>query len=307
MKKVVDYINEIKNGDISNCVSVYFAYRNDNIEDKYIAHKPQMNIVVQKGIMNTVLPYLEKTLKDNTVVEYNPIGVADGEIEKMNISKIPMVAKFVNSISEEKVNKEMSSLNVGRISFYCIMVKYNNKQIYLIRQFQKLKKLRQGYLTRIVNNELQAIESDFLGIDEITDMIIFQDEILILNHISLERIFNYRDEFMQKTKEALGEILSKNVIKNIEQFSEDCCRDIRVMKRFTDIMTKDRLPLFFENYDKVPEIVKELNLDIEFDEDDKLIYREKNQLFHIVNLLSDAYFRSLLANRPGVVKLEGEM
>ena len=49
--------------------------------------------------------------------------------------------------------------------------------------------------------------------------------------------------------------------------------------RFTSIMTKERLPMFFDNYDRVPEIVNELGLDIEFDADGKLIYRERSQLF----------------------------
>lgn len=129
----------------------------------------------------------------------------------------------------------------------------------------------------------------------------------LFNHISLERIFNYRDEFLRKTHEALGEILSKGILSNIEQFTADCCSDIRIMKRFTSIMTKERLPMFFDNYDRVPEIVNELGLDIEFDADGKLIYRERSQLFHIVNLLSDSYFKSLLANRTGVAMVEGEI
>lgn len=96
-------------------------------------------------------------------------------------------------------------------------------------------------------------------------------------------------------------------ISNIEQFADDCRNDIRIMKRFTNIMTKERLPLFFDNYDRVPEIVAELELDLDFDEDGKIIYKERSQLFHIINLLSDAYFKSLLAQRTGVAKIEGEI
>ena len=65
--------------------------------------------------------------------------------------------------------------------------------------------------------------------------------------------------------------------------------------------------MFFDNYDKVPELVTELGLDIDFDEQGKLIYRERSQLFHIVNLLSDSYFKSLLANRTGIAMIEGEV
>lgn len=65
--------------------------------------------------------------------------------------------------------------------------------------------------------------------------------------------------------------------------------------------------MFFDNYERVPEIVKELGLDIDFDEDGKLVYRERSQLFHIINLLSDAYFKSLLAERTGIAKIEEEI
>ncbi len=307
MQELKDYLSLISTQDISNCVSIYFAYRNDNTEEKYISHKPQMNNEVQKGVLGTILPFVENLMNNNIIVEYNPVGVADGEIEKIDSSKIPMINKFLNSIEDENVNKDMSSLRIDKIGFYCVEVKYGGKRILFLRQFQKLKKLRQGYITRIINDELQVMENDFLGIDEITDIVIYNNEIILLNHISLERIFNYRDEFLKKTKEALGEILTRDVIINIQQFSDDCCRDIRVMKRFTDIMTKDRLPLFFENYDKVPEIVSELDLDIDFNNEGKLIYREKSQLFHIINLLSDSYFKSLLANRTGVAKIEGDV
>ena len=76
------------------------------------------------------------------------------------------------------------------------------------------------------------------------------------------------------------------------------------MKRITDIMAKDRLPLLFENFDKVPDIVSSLGMDIQFNADGKLIYRDKGQLFPIIYLMSDAYFKSLLAERTGIAKTE---
>ena len=228
-------------------------------------------------------------------------------MESIPTEEIPLFQDFLNSISEENIHKEMNSLRIEKIDFYCIEISYDGKTVYMFRQFQKLKKLRQGFLTRIIDNELNVIDNDFLGIDELIDIIVFDGKIYLFNHISLERVFNYKDEFLKKTNEALGEILTKNVISNIEQFADDCRNDIRIMKRFTNIMTKERLPLFFENYDWVPEIVKELELDLEFDEDGKMIYKERSQLFHIINLLSDSYFKSLLAHRTGVAKIEGEV
>ena len=307
MENLKDFINQIESVRPSNCTKIYFSRRITNNNVKYITHQPSASNEVQYGVIDTMFPYIKHQLDTQDVLDYNPSGVLDDEIEKLDISSVPLFDEFIASIATDKINQEMSSLKIEKIGFYCVAITHNDKTLYLFRQFQKLKKLRQRFLTRIVDNELNIIEKDFLGIDEFTDMIAFDGKLILINHISLERIFDYRDEFLKKTNEALGEILSKQVISNIEQFADDCRSDVRIMKRFTNIMTKERLPLFFDNYERVPEIVKELELDIEFDDDGKLIYRERSQLFHIINLLSDSYFRSLLAQRTGVAKVEGDL
>lgn len=304
MDQLKEFIQKISRDVPTNCLKIYFSRKTAS---KYISHEPSVSETVQSEITKMVLPYINSQLNCNRIVDYNPIGVVDGEVESMKQEDIPLIEAFFNSLTNENIYTEMSSLKVDKIAFYCIEIAYEGKKLYLLRQFQKYVKLRKGLLMQIINDELSAMENNFLGLDDTVDIILFDGKIFLLNHISLERIFEYKDEFLKKTNEALGEILSKNIISNIEQFAEDCCRDIRITKKFTNIMSKGRLPLFFDNYDKVPEIVSELELDIEFDENRKLIYRERSQLFHIINLLSDSYFKTLLANRPGIAKLEEDI
>jgi hypothetical protein len=286
-----------------NNLKIYFSRW---ASSKYISHLPQLSNELQQEIITTVLPPLRDLLGDN-IVAYNPIGVGDMEIEKLNKADILQIPLYLESIADDTVFKDMTTLRTDKIDFYCVEISYDIQKLYLFRQFHKLKKLRKGILAQIVNNELKTMDGDFLGIDDSIDIILFGDDVYLINHISLERIFKYKDEFLNKTKEALGELLTENKIANIEQFTEDCCNDIRIMKRFTNLMTKGRLPLFFDNYDKVPGIVTELELDIEFDDEDRLVYREKSQLFHIINLLSDSYFKTLIAERTGVSKIEEEL
>jgi hypothetical protein len=288
---------------LGNNLKVYFSRW---ASSKYISHLPQLSNDLQQEIITIVLSPLRDLLGDN-IVAYNPIGVGDMEIEKLSKADILQIPPYLDSIADDAVFKDMATLKTDKIDFYCIEIFYDTQKLYLFRQFHKLKKLRKGILAQIVNNELKTMEGDFLGIDDSIDIILFGDEVYLINHISLERIFKYKDEFLNKTKEALGELLTENKIANIEQFAEDCCNDIRIMKRFTNLMTKGRLPLFFENYDKVPSIVTELELDIDFDDEERLVYREKSQLFHIINLLSDSYFKTLIAERTGVSKIEEEL
>ena len=301
--ELIQLLERANSESASNNLRMFFVKKPS--AEKMQVFQPQVSTDIQNEISKLILPNTISSLRNAVLSGYNPVGVPDGQMEHISDDIVPQVQLFLKAISDDEIFKDMKLLSVGHIKYYCLCYSCNGKTIYLLRQFSKMKKLRSGYIARIVNDELVAMDGDFLGIDENIDIILYENTLFVLNHISLERIFNYRDEYLKKTNEALGEILNTGCIKNMEQFSEDCTSDVRIMKRFTNIMTQGRLPLFFQNFDKVPGIVQELGLDIEYDEDEgKLVYREKSQLFHIINLMSDAYFKSLLLDRTGIAIIE---
>lgn len=302
-KDIISFLAKVKDEKPDNAMTMYFVQRTSG--NKFVSFKPQIANDLQKKILNMIMPPAMRSL-ELTLVQYNPIGVADEENEFLIPYQVDSLTKFQESISDDKIFTEMKQLKIPKISFYCTKISYDGKTVYLFRQFSKMNKLRNSFMGQFLDDELREMDSEFLGIDELSDIVFAPEHevLIILNHISLERIFNYRDEFLRITNAAIGDIVDQGIMQNVEQFSEDCRRDVRIMKRFTDMMSKDRLPLFFEHYERVPEIVTALNLDLEFDAEGKIIYREKSQLFHIINLMSDAYFKSLLAERFGIAKTE---
>lgn len=300
-KEIIALLERVKDSIPNNVMKMYFVEKPSH--EKFNSFMPQVANDIQKKILEMVIPNVIKSLQ-LSVVMYNPVGVADGEIELLNPTQVQFVQTFLNSINPDNLFTEMDQIRIGKIGFYCIELSMGKDIIYLFRQFSKMNRIRNSFIGHFFDNELREMDNDFLGIDEYADMVLLDDMLIILNHISLERIFNYRDEFLKITNAAIGEIVNQECMVNVDQFADDCRRDVRIMKRFTELMSKERLPLFFDHYDKVPEICHNLELDIDFDEDGKLIYREKSQLFHIINLMSDSYFRSLLAERIGVAKTE---
>ena len=302
--ETIEILHSVLDVSPDNAVRVFFSEK--KATDKYRTFEPQVTNELQKKILMLVLPPLIKVL-ELPVAQYRPMGVLDAENELIISTQVSNIDSFKESLTQENLFKDMSLIKVNKISFYCIQISYNRKVLYLLRQFSKMSRLRKGIVSQLVKNELKELDSDFLGIDELTDMVLKDDALLIINHISLERVFNYRDKFQEMTNQAIGRIVVEGKMANVEQFSEDCLNDVRIMKRFTDLMSKDRLPLFFDNYDRVPDIVKSLELDIDFDKDGKMVYRDKSQLFHIIHLMSDSYFRSLIAARVGVAEMEGSI
>lgn len=301
-KEAIELLRSVREDQPDNVVSIYFSEKRP--QERYRTFQPQVSSELQKRILNLILEPVIKSL-ELPVVQYNPVGVLDEQNELIIPAQVACVDSFKESLKAENLITDMSQIKVSKINFYCIKISYNGNSVYLFRQFTKMSRLRKGILSRLVSNELKELDSEFLGIDELTDMVFMEDVLLIINHISMERIFNYRDKFQEMTNQAIGRIVIEGKMKNVEQFSEDCLNDVRIMKRFTDMMSKDRLPLFFDNYDKVPDIVKKLELDIEFDDEGLMVYRDKSQLFHIIHLMSDSYFQSLLSERFGVAEMEG--
>ena len=302
-RDIIEFLNKVKTESPDNVMTMFFVQKPSR--EKYVSFRPQISNEIQKKILSMILDPAIKSL-GFTVVPYNAVGVADEENELLIPSTVQCLNIFMESIEDDKIYKEMDKLDISKIGFYCTRISYKGKSVYLFRQFSKMNKLRNSFMGEFYDDELREMDSDFLGIDTLTDIVYDPDYeiLLVLNHISLERIFNYRDEFLNIANAAIIDIVDQGIMHNVEQFADDCRRDVRILKRFTEMMSKDRLPLFFEHYEKVPEIVKELELDIDFDEDGKIIYRERSQLFHIINLMSDAYFRSLLADRLGIAKTE---
>ena len=277
---IINVLRSVQENSPDNVMRLFFCEkRSDN---QYRTFRPQVSNSLQKRILALVLPPLIKSL-ELPISQYNPVGMLDEGNELILSTHVSCVDSFKKSIGEGKTFTQMSLMKIQRLNFYCIEISYLGKKVFLFRQFARMNRLRKGIVSQLIDDELKELNSDFLGIDELTDMVLLNDILIIINHISLERIFNYRDKFQEMTNQAIGRIVVEGKMANVEQFSEDCLNDIRIMKRFTDLMSKDRLPLFFENYERVPEIVKTLELDIDFDDKGKIIYRDKSQLFHIIH------------------------
>ena len=216
----IDYFEKIIANEPENILSLYFVQKLMS-DVRFRSFQPMISAELQKKILKMVLPKLKNQFKINRLVDFNPIGVADEEIEILNKESVTDVGTFVKTLDDGKVCKEIENLQIDKVSFYCLRVVYEGKCVYLLRQFSKMKKLRSGLLTHFINDELVEMESDFLGLDEDVDMVLCEDSLVILNHISLERIFNYRDAYKAKTDEAMGAILTQGVLVNIEQFADD--------------------------------------------------------------------------------------
>lgn len=304
----INNLVQILNRDDLN-VRLYFTRKTGR--DNYVSYSPSMAETLQKSLKDIICENLCR-YEDYDQVEFNPIGSADSVIEYTTTDYIQTFTNVIESFEEERVVREnlMSEMTIQRLSFYSLKIEYTDehgelREIVLFRRITKFKKLAaKGFFGRIQNNQFVKLESDLLGIDGDIDIVIKDGEVLILNHIAMERIFSLIDQYGENAIETLGYIQRANRISNYQQFYDDCLNDQRVKRILTKLLAEPEiLESCFMNFENVLEVIEIFELEIEVvneEGNEFLVYEGKSQLMDIVRLARDSYYRSLINSREVV-------
>lgn len=271
----------------------------------YVSFSPNIDAQIFDDLINLIIEYLEK-FEDKTQVAYDPTGFKDGTIEKCSVSYVNDFKKVLDSFAQsDKVETEIDPDNYN---FYTLTIEKNDDidfpKIKIFRRVTKFKKLHsKGIIARFNGNTLNKIESKLIGIDGEVDFIIINDEIYILSHYSLERIFNLDEQFRDTASEFLSQGGLSNGITNFESFYEDCLNDGRYRKTLTK-MTNENINVAktYENHENIIMTIDMFNLEINYSREPffSIIYEEKNQIMDILRILRDSYYRSLINEQIGV-------
>jgi hypothetical protein len=279
---------------------LYFTRKRPN--GRYQTYSPTVHPDLQRELLNMVTTAIER-VQEVEQRPFSPIGFIEGCIETYETDEVASFQEIIESMSDEVVNRlEIPSDEVSKLTFYCLKVFTTNGDILFFRRVTKFNKLsRGGFFGKFTDGDFRKLDDTLLGIDANVDIVIFDGEMLILNHISLERIFSIQDQYQEKASHTLDLVQRANRINNFEQFREDCLSDGRVTRALTKLLNEeDRMHQVFENFENVINVIDIFSLNIEVaEENTKLVYEDKSQLLDITRLMRDSFYSTLINNRNG--------
>lgn len=264
----------------------------------YISYKPSLSRSLQKEIVEIVQPTINK-LMEKEQIEFNENGRPNGVVEYCEQSYVGVTYdNLLNSLKEpfERVDEEVKK------DLYCIEIELETgKYLYLLNRIPQFKKFNKGLWGTLADQTFRKVTESFIGIEPSFDLLIFEDEILVINNVSMQRIFELKTIYVQNANTVLTSFEETHKIDGFEQFKIDSIEDGNIVKRISRLMSKpERMTRFVENFVKVEEIITEFDLNIELNEDkSKIRYTDKKQLNDIVKLLNDAYYKTVLNGEKG--------
>lgn len=268
----------------------------------YEVYQPTIHRALRGELKTLYQDVLNTRLFELPQEEYNPNVGQDGHLSVANLD-VAHVAQTIEQLElEDNIHGDMEDMNLESINFYCVKFVLNNEPLYIFRRFTKMKKIRRGFLGFIEDNSLRRVENDlFIGLDREIDILVFREQMLIINRFAIQTIFNLNDYFTERAQDALNQIEAGNVISNFGEFREDCLEDRQASKRITKIInTPDRITDFLGNAHLLPNVIAEADLDIELNANGQIIYtRNKQVRSQILFCIADAYYLSLILGRVG--------
>lgn len=301
VRAIIEQLNALNENNLD--MRLYFTRKKPS--GRYQSFSPSIGDDLQRELKGIVTRALEK-VQDTDQREFSPIGSIDGCIETHSVGEVESFNDILASMEGDVViRRAIEPKEVSKLTFYCLNIglEGNGGNILFFRRVTKFNHLKKGgILGRFVSNDFEKLDDTLLGIDSNVDIVIFGEEMLILNHISLERIFSIQDQYFQKAGQTLDLVERANRISNFAQFREDCLSDMRITRALTKILNEEeRVNQVFENFENVIHVIDIFDLDIEIEEENtKLVYGDKSQLMDLTRLIRDSFYRSLINQRDGI-------
>lgn len=302
VESIIQKLEEIKE-DLEGRVSLYFTRK--DYKGNYTSFKPGISNSLQEELVNIAIDALKEYLGKDVVV-FNPSGSLDDTLEVCEYSSVNSLIHIIESLKENNLLGEIPD-DISKFTFYCLVIELGEGEddLLLFRRLTKFKKLQKGIVGRFISGDFEKIDAELLGIDTAIDIIGYNSQLTITNHIAMERIFDIKTQYLESAKRTLDMIKETDRIANFEQFEDDSINDGRVIRGLTKLLQDpERVKKSLENINKVKELVDLVGLDIKFSEDGKkILYEKKDQLQNITLIIRDAYYQSYITERLGIDEL----
>ena len=281
-----------RNVDTGNVV-IYFCIKNDR---ETVPIKFNLGNDSKEKIREIALEVLKKCEK-YSIEKYNPIGAISNTLEKTTIEEFEMVKELIDSLEKPGVSDDITAEDVNFVIYEFRTMKGIS---YFMRRYTKLQIFKKGFLGRLMDDKFEKLDaSKLLGIDATVDIIVDGRDILIIQHTAFERIFDLDREFVEAAKEVLSNPKLGEKIEGFKQLKEDLLDNGSYVKRVSKLKNRKNAMVFLDAPENTKKAIDEFRLNIPISSSNKYVYTEKSQLGEFINLMQDAYYKTIIGGEKG--------
>lgn len=244
-----------------------------------------------------------KVKYDKTIEKYTP--TTQGDAEKIYFVKEDYLNDQLSVFKNKILSKEQKYLELNEMNYFTFTIPIEEKNMYLVGKIEKINRVRDGFVAKMIGNEIHIAKNDKFGISENLGMIIYENIIYILNKNFFENFFDLDEKFKKETQKHIQDLMKSNHFVGLDKYLEK----VQDNKKYTRKISK-ALDNFREkniDYSKISEqdFTKRINKIIEHEEGlelnkkGKIEFKDDTDIENITKLITDDYFITILTETFG--------
>lgn len=267
-----------------------------------------------------------KEILDSNIskINLNEINICDyieisrpsipNEIAYLDLESIPMYEKITNSIriNDEKRNvfskKDIEGI-IEKSKGYVIQIMYNengkDKNIYAYFRMTKSAFLTgKDKMLKFSNHDgtlLQESKEPQLRFGDKLVSISIEDTMFILNGNDFEILLKYDKLINEYSVKALGDLETKSLVNNFEEFKEYCLGNILMRRKLHKIHVKRNISkITVDDFVRAKDVCGE-NLIVNINDDNTISFdpnRKRKSIDHILRIYNDEGAETIVSRKP---------
>lgn len=260
--------------DILNPINIYL---NEKEYEKYDSLERRVNVIYYITEHDQEFQSLNNIIEMNNQIINNDVNIAT-----------------IKSIDHEKIK-----IIIFKKGNFLFLYRYNTSKLF-----------KQGWTARF-NNEEAVVEKENESIlvlsKSIPDIIWDTKEniLFILNVTQAEYILEIDQLFRGTINNVSTHLKNFNLMREdtIIDFLNEVSSKNTYMRKLHKIQTTQSYQYFYNNIDRIPEVLRQYELDVNFDvENGQIIFDEETDVGDVLHLFADDYIKRYISERDDVIR-----
>lgn len=259
-----------------------------------------------------IISPIDNYLNDKDFTQYDSLDIRANTIYYIteNMDEFHSY-EHILEINNQIVNDIVQTATIRAIESEKIkLVIFKKGDFLFLYRYDTGKLFKQGWKA-IFNNEeaiVEKEEDDILILSKMVPDIVFditENCSFLINPKQSEYILNINNLFIRTIDNMKQYIQEYNIIREdtIDNFIEEVYSKNNYMRKVHNIQTSQSYQYFYDNIDKIPDVLNLYNLNVNFDKDNNnIIFDEETSVGDVLHLLADDYIKRYISERDDVIK-----
>jgi|GEM_PF-3539421 len=299
-QNVFENISTSINTEEKGIANLFFILRDEDSVNKgskeyvYKVRKTEISHDISKALFENFKKGVNIINKDKTkIVEYSVSLNDDEYIQEIASGEVPNAEEIKEGILNPELLDVLSDKDIKSIWAYAVLIRFGNRKAIYFRKYSKGKVLKKGFSNALLFKEgnFNTLDNyDVFRLDNYIDCIYYEGKFYVIQNRNFEQIFGYDVQYMNVANKNIqsfaDSVLEAEGTELLLKLIESDSNKRRKLAGITsDVINK------YQKIDVVRQTVNDYDLDIEINNDHKVIVKEENAQT-IIKMFNDDYVRS---------------